>query len=106
MKATVGKLTVRTTARIPTASTAHAKLEADGEHDENDADFGDLLHALGVGEERVRDGRADDQAGEEIAENRRLSEAAGQNARHRRDHGDHREIRDQTVLHSEISHRE
>jgi hypothetical protein len=50
------------------------KLEANAEHQEDDADLGELLRHRGVGDE-TRRVRTDEDAGEQIADDRRKAEA-------------------------------
>ncbi len=57
------------------------KLEADAEHQENYADLGELFFDLLVGD-KARRARADQEAGQQVADNRRKAEAKRDQAAH------------------------
>ena len=54
-------------------------MQADAEHQQNDADLGELVGDVLVGDEAGRE-RPDDDAGEQIADQRRQLEAVGHDA--------------------------
>ena len=47
---------------------AHAELQSEREHQKDHAEFGERVDAVGVGEQRNREVRTDDQAGDQIAD--------------------------------------
>ena len=59
------------------------ELQADAEHQQDDADFGELLGQRGVGDETGRV-RADQRACEQIADDRRETKPLGEVAEHER----------------------
>ena len=70
---------------------AQAELEPEREHQQDDAELGERLDDLRVGDERDRDVRPDDQPGEHVAEHDRLAQALEQDGRDRRDAQHHRQ---------------
>ncbi len=64
---------------------AEAELEAEREHQENDAELGERVDDLGVGGERHGHVRANEQAGDQVAEDDRLLEALTNHRRQGRD---------------------
>ena len=59
------------------------ELQADAEHQQDDADFGELLGHVLIGDE-ARRVRADEEAGEQIADDRREAEPLGREAQQAR----------------------
>ena len=53
---------------------AHTEFESEREHQEDHAELGKRVDALGVGEQRNRNVGADDQAGDQIADDDRLAD--------------------------------
>ena len=76
------------------------EVEPDAEHQEDDADLGELVGDLDVGDE-ARAVRADDDAGDEVADQRGEAEAVGDGAEDEGEHEADDDRRDQwrPVLH-------
>jgi hypothetical protein len=59
----------------------HVELQSDAEHDQDDADFGELFGQLGVGRE-AGGVRPDQHAGNQVANDRRQAETLGHVPQH------------------------
>ena len=70
---------------------AQAELEPQREHEQDDAQLGERLDDPDVGHQRDRDVRADDEPGDDVAEDHRLPEPLehdGRDGGHTEDHGE------------------
>jgi hypothetical protein len=62
---------------------AQAEFESEGEHQQDHPDLGESPHDGGVGHQRARHVRPDEQAGEDVAEDDGLAQALKNDGRHR-----------------------
>ncbi len=82
------------------------KVQADAEHHEDDADFGQLAGRVDVADEAGGEG-ADDQPGRQIANQRRQAQLAGEEAEEEGGQDGHRDRSKEgkVTVHSPILHR-